>query len=68
MLSGMKELQELFLTDGNFSLNTLEALYSLKNLKLIQISMAVAENLSEKDITVFGNPFFPDKNTIIEID
>ncbi len=68
VLSEMKELQELFLTDGNFSLNTLEALYSLKNLKLIQISMAVAENLSEKDITVFGNPFFPDKNTIIEID
>ena len=67
-LSNMKELQQLFLTDGNFSLNTLKALYSLKNLKRIQISMAVAKNLSKKDIEVFGNPFFPDESTIIEID
>lgn len=67
-LSDMKELKQLFLTDGNFSLDTLKPLYQLKNLERIQLSMTIIENLSQKDMEVFGNPFFTDANTITEID
>jgi Leucine-rich repeat (LRR) protein len=70
-LSGMSELEELILIDGNYKIKSLKPLFALENLKLVLLSMLTYQNIADEDVLYFDSDTTPDEGRfdgIIQVD